>query len=280
MIEGFDASLLIEINKEFSSGVVLDRNGLEGAIARPWTSVYGHEPFGTPWAKAGALFHGIASTQYFQDGNKRTAWVAAELLLNELGCDLKSLPTINYETFALSVASLTSWNAEKASEWYENNMLTTADKVDYCVLGVDSAVDYPAPGLWSGRGINVYAFEVPHFPFDHQIDCITRIKWRESDAGTTPEFQFAVRGSEESHSSAFRIKAIIQGKEATVVARSGHSHHEGVMPVIYQYGLVLEILGPGIATIDVSCDGVKLRELPVAIHEPVNVDEITVQSFV
>lgn len=268
MIESFDTSLLISINEEVSFGVVLDMNGLESAIARPWTSSYGQEMFETPWKKAGAIFHALASTQYFQDGNKRTAWVASELLLNELGQELKDLPDINYETFALSTAVLPDWDEEKAAEWFEMNSVTIADKVDFSVLGIESQVDHPAAGLWSGVGINAVGFIVADFPAEHQLDSITRIEWRLEDVGSAPKLEFAVRPFGEDEEPVFRIKAIREGNEGVVVAKSGHPHHRGAMPVIYQYGLLLEFLKPGRAVIEVLCQGTVLRALPVVIDAP------------
>lgn len=265
MIENFDSSLLISINEEVSFGVVLDMNGLESAIARPWTSSYGQELFETPWKKAGAIFHALASTQYFQDGNKRTAWVASELLLNELGQELKELPDINYETFALSTAVLPDWDAEKAAEWFEKNSVSIIDKVDFAVLGLESQVDHPASGLWSGMGINAVGFVVADFPAEHQVDSITRIEWRIEDVGSAPTLDFAVKSFSEAEEPAFRIKAIRHGRNGTVVASSGHPHHHGAMPVIYQYGLLLEFLKPGRAIIQVICQETVLRELPVVV---------------
>lgn len=56
-----------------------NRDGLEGALARPlWQAHYG----GADLAKqAAVLAHGIAESQLFVDGNKRTALAAMRLFL-------------------------------------------------------------------------------------------------------------------------------------------------------------------------------------------------------
>jgi death-on-curing protein len=54
---------------------------LEAAAARPATSAFGEDAYATLEEKAAALFHSIARNHPFTDGNKRTATVAALLML-------------------------------------------------------------------------------------------------------------------------------------------------------------------------------------------------------
>ncbi|MGH8583680.1 MAG: type II toxin-antitoxin system death-on-curing family toxin [Gammaproteobacteria bacterium] len=53
---------------------VRDLVSLEGTLARPMQSGFGQEFYPTVVEKAAALLHGLATTQPFIDGNKRTAW--------------------------------------------------------------------------------------------------------------------------------------------------------------------------------------------------------------
>jgi death-on-curing family protein len=67
---------------------LLDRGGLEAAIERPWSGFGDTELFPSLYEKAAALLHAIASRQVFENGNKRTAWVAATTFLEVNGIDI------------------------------------------------------------------------------------------------------------------------------------------------------------------------------------------------
>jgi death-on-curing protein len=64
-----------EVPPELGLGL-RDRRLLEAAVDRPRSSAGGDDAFPDIHAKAAALFHSLASTQPFLDGNKRTAVVA------------------------------------------------------------------------------------------------------------------------------------------------------------------------------------------------------------
>jgi len=64
---------------------VLDLQRLEAASARPLTGVGDTELFPTILDKAAALAHSIATAHPFVDGNKRTALLAAQALLEQNG---------------------------------------------------------------------------------------------------------------------------------------------------------------------------------------------------
>ena len=68
---------------------VLNRHMLESALARPHASFGGVELFPTLFQKVAALAHAIATGHPFVDGNKRTAAVAAAVLLYLNGYDLE-----------------------------------------------------------------------------------------------------------------------------------------------------------------------------------------------
>jgi death-on-curing protein len=67
---------------------LLDRTGLEAAVERPWSGFGDFEAFPTLYDKAGALLHALASTQVFENGNKRTAWASAVAFLDVNGIDI------------------------------------------------------------------------------------------------------------------------------------------------------------------------------------------------
>ncbi len=53
---------------------------IESALARPYSGY--HRPIG---AKAAALLHSMVTNHGFIDGNKRTAWILVELLIERSG---------------------------------------------------------------------------------------------------------------------------------------------------------------------------------------------------
>jgi death on curing protein len=62
------------------------RTTLEGAVARPmWHAVYSGADVAM---QAAVLAHGVAESQSFVDGNKRTAWVALRTFLVINGWDI------------------------------------------------------------------------------------------------------------------------------------------------------------------------------------------------
>lgn len=54
---------------------VKDAGLLEGALARPRTTVFGEDAYPTLELKAAALMHSIVKNHPMIDGNKRTSWV-------------------------------------------------------------------------------------------------------------------------------------------------------------------------------------------------------------
>lgn len=100
-----------------TAGGLRDRGVLEGAVERPRHEFGGVPVHRTVWDKAAALLHGIASTQAFIDGNKRTAWVTAEAFLNLNGEDLGMVPDVQAEAFVLAVAQ-NLLELERVAEWF------------------------------------------------------------------------------------------------------------------------------------------------------------------
>lgn len=69
---------VVEINRLHTNGngMLVDANTVMSAVGRPWQTFDGAELYPTLIEKAAALLHGLACTQGFVDGNKRTAWLA------------------------------------------------------------------------------------------------------------------------------------------------------------------------------------------------------------
>lgn len=84
-----DVDRVIQLHRQTAGAVpVIDRATLESAVARCRAGFGEQEAFPRVVDKAAALLHGIASTQCFQDGNKRAAWLATVVFLEINGFDL------------------------------------------------------------------------------------------------------------------------------------------------------------------------------------------------
>ncbi|CAN5541405.1 type II toxin-antitoxin system death-on-curing family toxin [soil metagenome] len=80
MVEYLNADDLVEIHPEAGPGI-RDWGLLEMAAARPASGFGDVEVFAGAHEKAAALLHGIAHLHPFVDGNKRAAWLAANVFL-------------------------------------------------------------------------------------------------------------------------------------------------------------------------------------------------------
>jgi death-on-curing protein len=63
---------------------------LESAANQPYQTFSGEDLYPTPFDKAAALIRSIAQNQPFVEGNKRTAWLAARVLLLASGIRTKA----------------------------------------------------------------------------------------------------------------------------------------------------------------------------------------------
>jgi death-on-curing protein len=95
---------------------VKDRNLVESAIARPFHSVSGLEPYPTVIDKSECLLHALLVNHGFNDANKRTAWITcnaflySQLHLLVLPDDLEW-----YEKLAEMVAD--RWEVQRVISW-------------------------------------------------------------------------------------------------------------------------------------------------------------------
>lgn len=81
---------------------VLSFASLDAAVHRPYVEVFGRRLFPTTVSKAAALFHSIATTHPFVDGNKRTAGTVTSNFLEAHGLRL-NLTDEQVVAFALDV---------------------------------------------------------------------------------------------------------------------------------------------------------------------------------
>lgn len=127
MTEYLSSDDLIRFNAAQEGGVgVADLAGVEANALRPATEFGGVEKFPNLWLKAAAYLHGISTTQYFTDGNKRTAWLTAVVFLGSNGVTLPRVLDIEAEALVQAVAQ-DVWRTDeepeltviKAAEWFQ-----------------------------------------------------------------------------------------------------------------------------------------------------------------
>lgn len=120
MIEYLSVEQVIELH-ELAAGQapVLDMDTLTSAVLRPQAGFGGRDAHPDLFDKAAALLHGLASTQCFEDGNKRTAWISTVVFLELNGHTIRDMTEIEAEAFVIAVAT-SAWTdrtVEKAAEW-------------------------------------------------------------------------------------------------------------------------------------------------------------------
>jgi death-on-curing protein len=97
-----------------SEGIISESN-IELAISRPNSVLFGYEPFRTLTEKAAVLFHDIDKLHPFVDGNKRTAYTAADIFLRlngkKIQASTEAAVFISLETAKCSadILQVTDW---------------------------------------------------------------------------------------------------------------------------------------------------------------------------
>lgn len=191
---------LIEINKIVggAGASVSNYEGICSNAERPMTDVFGHKEFPTIWDKAACLLHSIANTQYFTDGNKRTAWEACRHFLMAHGETIRPMPWMNKGSIILN-AAVDTLSIPEVAQWLYLNRLQASDRVDYAVLAMPS-VDTPPPvdtyAAWSYR-LPAQLVTVKSDSKVAFVAVLTRLHWFDIDQGNTKKVSIQVRDSDD-----------------------------------------------------------------------------------
>lgn len=188
----FDTVLAINLENGGPGAGVREREGVEAAIGRPYSSGFGEDLFPTLWDKAAVYLHGLCSTQYFHDGNKRTAWLVAITFLALNGIDIPKVPDVEAEAFVLCVAKELFTNedepdrtVEMAAEWfrvkYENRRPGPASdrRFEYVFLAAGAHME---DGIFDVAGGGLIAGSCSEFPSQTELVLVGRVHWDEEDA--------------------------------------------------------------------------------------------------
>ena len=94
---------------------VRDESSLNSAINRPFATFDQQELYPEPVDKAAAILESIVTNHPFIDGNKRTGYVLARLLLLKSGLDIKATQEEKYEM--VIAVSKGEWKFEQIKDW-------------------------------------------------------------------------------------------------------------------------------------------------------------------
>lgn len=193
------ARALIALNVEHGGpgAGVADRAGVESAAHRPQTYAFETEVYPDIWSKAAAYLHGLASTQYFSDGNKRTAWIAATTFLAFNGYRLPRVADSDAEALVRCVAGdLFASDAERdrtinvTAEWlrdkYERDRRVGPaidPRLEFVQLCHEFEIN-DGEAVYSLAHAGFDILNAPErFPCPAKIFMLGRIHWRRSDIG-------------------------------------------------------------------------------------------------
>jgi len=110
-------SILIE--RFGGSSGIRDKELLNSALKRPYQTFDSQELYPTPIDKAAAIIESVVKNHPFTDGNKRTGYVLARLLLMKENQDIVANQEQKYQfVIAISKGEL---NFEQIREWLEKN---------------------------------------------------------------------------------------------------------------------------------------------------------------
>lgn len=109
---------VVETNRKLTldNHVLLDVGKLEGALGRPMHTFDGQALHPTLFERAGALLDGLVAAHAFQDGNKRTAWISANIYLDAFGAVLGAIDPFEAADFVEDIA-LRKYSVKEISFW-------------------------------------------------------------------------------------------------------------------------------------------------------------------
>lgn len=90
-----------QLIEEFGGLTGISRlDSILGSLGRPYHGYHRHI-----WSKGAVLLHGPATSHGFNDGNKRTAWVATNILYEQSGYLLETMETDRIDDLMVDVVT-------------------------------------------------------------------------------------------------------------------------------------------------------------------------------
>jgi death-on-curing protein len=78
---------------------------LSSAVARPQTTVGGHDAYADVWSKAAALLQSVVNNHALIDGNKRLGWLATAVFLELNGVQVTAVANDDVYDLVVDVAA-------------------------------------------------------------------------------------------------------------------------------------------------------------------------------
>ncbi|MFF7683147.1 type II toxin-antitoxin system death-on-curing family toxin [Microbacterium sp. NPDC007973] len=266
-----DYDLVVAINEEVAgdSAGVTNEAGIRGALGRVRSGFEGVETFPTILEKAAALLHGLSSTQYFLDGNKRTAWAVAKLFLGLNGVYLRPVDGIQAESMVTAVAVKAFEREheqlrgiEKAAEWFEHARFRMVDRVEFVFLANEA--DSRGDGeVFDAKTGGLDKLHIPSVPAIHCVPVVLSLIPHPSDAGREHRLQARVMGGASAFSSPLRI---IRDEECVIPPEYVNPRVDGragFYPIRVVWQLWLEVRDFVEGSIELSLDGETVGRLPL-----------------
>ncbi|MGW6660792.1 type II toxin-antitoxin system death-on-curing family toxin [Rhodococcus sp. NPDC055024] len=268
-----DVETVLAINSQHGGpgAGVRDAEGIKAAVARPMSGTIDQEFFPSIWEKAAVYLHGLSSTQYFHDGNKRTAWLAAVTFLNLNGKALPPVPEVEAEAFILCVAKDLFSNEDEpdrtiecAAEWFESQYLSKqagpaiSRQVIYAVLAEASKL-----GNASGvdvMGLDVSALTAPEIPLTVAFTCIMKYQWTAQDGGRPHTFGVCIYSDTQDLP---RTEQITEVPVAVPVRRERAPDPDRLLPSLIVHDVVATFETLGLHTIEFLIDGTTVATRPL-----------------
>jgi prophage maintenance system killer protein len=285
---------------------VLNEEGIRAQLGRAEATFMGTDLYPSVWEKAAVLFHGVSSTQYFHDGNKRTAWIVADLFLSINGHPLKDIEPIAGEAFVLSIATRAFETDEdpergvrKAAEWLATHALRMKDRKAFAILAKQAEWAGDGDSTFDAVGAALAGVVADMLPAITPLAIVFEIGWHPLDAGR----EFAIRFTVENVTGSARLvvpadKAIARlltgdvlteadvknaDSELTgTVTASALTMHEQhgvnvVIPTMYLTPMIVEVQTEGLCYVRVDVGGELFARLPLSIGEygEVSVEGVT-----
>jgi prophage maintenance system killer protein len=249
------------IAKQVGGGAILDESGVRGALGRPFHGSVDEEYYPTIWEKAAVLLHGFATTQYLEDGNKRTAWTVAKLFLLRNGLRLPPIPAVQSEAL-MHATSAGRMPIERVAEWLRVAHGVRTDEIydhrlEYLILASAAEIDDTGSTMSlanAGMAGNVLLDVDGPFAEAVQVMVCGRILWGPSDDG----FEHAVTTrfidvDEDDHASSVLSESTFS--EMPVIP-SGHRYQRtGRMPALFCLPLLPVLTHHGAYRIELLIDG-------------------------
>lgn len=112
---------VIGLHDSESPAALIDRGKLEGAVQRPSSGFGGQLVHTSIWSQASALMHGVNQAHAFEDGNKRTAWLATDTFLRLNGLCIAPMTTTIEMTDYMVEVTLHIHSEQDTAFWLAHN---------------------------------------------------------------------------------------------------------------------------------------------------------------